>query len=545
MNKKILFHTILGCLAALAATGCYDDDSTYAEHPIGDVTVNVESVNFLDETSGAIRIPALDTLDIKVSASKENDPDVELEYSWEITPVTFQTHTEIIGNGPELSYVVHGEINPTDPYMLILTVTDKATGIKVFKQWKLFITDKYGEVLIVADTKNGETTDFSYVLNNRISYNIGREGTDRNLYSAANGEGFAGLVRQMVYANTPNGGRIIYLITEDKNLYAVNAINFSTIGSGKELFSTGADLIGDISAENLDWGPYSYIYLNNNGTLYHTDTDREQKFGFVSVTGTPAYRAQGRLYPYNIRWVRPAGTQTSTRAWFFDSAEGTIRTVTGVSGTSPSSKILVSGLAGCENVGGGVNNNNRLQMIIRDNAAGTWTVYTGYNGTEAVQNGDSYSPIADIDNVSAMPVRTPNNITAQSEFAVCGNQPVIYYSTPSAVYAINTLSGSAVPQAEAKYSAPAGEEITHIEIYRQSWHLKDREGFEYYYYENPIPEAPLNNKALLVTTYNQSTGEGKVRILPMENFGSGDLDSSDQLVFDGFGRILAVAPSAQ
>lgn len=530
---------------ATTFTSCYEDRSTYADHPIGEVTIAVKSINYLDEATGAIRIPALETLNISVAASKQDDPDAELEYQWEITPVTFQTHTEVIGKEPTLSYVVHGDINPTDPYMLILTVTDKATDLKVYKQWKLYITDKYGEVLIVADTRDEATTDFSYVLNNRISYNIGTEGTDRNLYSAANGSTFDGLVRQMVYANTPNGGRVIYLTTEDEKLYAVSAINFSTIGCNGDLFATGADLIGNFDADNLDWGPYSNIYFTNDGTIYRSDTEREQTFGIVSVTGTPKYRAQGRIYPYNIRWVKPSETQTSTRVWFFDAAEGTIRTVTGVSGTSPEANVLRSGLAGCENVGGGVNNNNRLQMILRDKTAGTWTVYTGYNGTEAVLEGDSYVPIAGIDDVTVMQIQTPNNLMAESEFAVCGNQPIIYYSTPQAVYAINTLSGSAVPEPTPKFSAPDGEQITHIEIYRQSWHLKDREGFEYYYYNNPIPEAPLNNRALLVTTYNPATKEGKVRILPMTNFGSGDLDVADQLVFDGFGRILAVTPSAQ
>ena len=52
-------------------------------------------------------------------------------------------------------------------------------------------------------------------------------------------------------------------------------------------------------------------------------------------------------------------------------------------------------------------------------------------------------------------------------------------------------------------------------------------------------ELSLNNRAVVVTT--QKGDEGVVYVVPMIRFGTGDLDASSALRYDGFGRILAVS----
>jgi hypothetical protein len=49
----------------------------------------------------------------------------------------------------------------------------------------------------------------------------------------------------------------------------------------------------------------------------------------------------------------------------------------------------------------------------------------------------------------------------------------------------------------------------------------------------------LTDRAVVVTT--QKGDEGVVYVVPMIRFGTGDLDPSNALRYDGFGRILAVS----
>ena len=71
---------------------------------------------------------------------------------------------------------------------------------------------------------------------------------------------------------------------------------------------------------------------------------------------------------------------------------------------------------------------------------------------------------------------------------------------------------------------PSGEKITGMKILKP---LVDRF----------ITSHPYNNNVLILSTHNESTGEGKVYMYYF-NESTGVIEVESEKVFDGFGRIL-------
>ena len=77
--------------------------------------------------------------------------------------------------------------------------------------WKVFVSSEFGEGLIVADTKNGSTSDLNLIMANEFTEGFKNEGKDiihRNLYSQSNGEEIDGVVCGVYYGNVYNKRRI-------------------------------------------------------------------------------------------------------------------------------------------------------------------------------------------------------------------------------------------------------------------------------------------------------------------------------------------------
>lgn len=96
------------------------------------------------------------------------------------------------------------------------------------------------------------------------------------------------------------------------------------------------------------------------------------------------------------------------------------------------------------------------------------------------------------------------------------------------------IGGSAVGVNESgAFTAPAGEEITTMSLFREAWSYYDQQSTEM-----EVMEEDANQ--LLVATYNNTTQEGKVYVLPITG-NSGSLGTADaDHTFTGFGRITAL-----
>ena len=85
------------------------------------------------------------------------------------------------------------------------------------------------------------------------------------------------------------------------------------------------------------------------------------------------------------------------------------------------------------------------------------------------------------------------------------------------------------------FTAPAGEHITLARLYLQGYYA-----MENYDGSSTLPSnASLawSSRAVTVVT-SKDDGNDKIHVVPQINFGSGQLDQPNALVFDGFGKIL-------
>ena len=153
-NNILIWISVL--FLALVFSACYDDESTYDTNIIPEVVI---------DTTG---IPARHsvffnhTMTLEPKIYKKGDPDAELEYLWRIDVSSSDTTRMVLGHEPKLNAKITVSPNTLD-YTLSLTVTDKSNGLQYYMYWKVFVSSEFGEGLIVADTKNGSTSDLSLI----------------------------------------------------------------------------------------------------------------------------------------------------------------------------------------------------------------------------------------------------------------------------------------------------------------------------------------------------------------------------------------------
>lgn len=512
MNK--LYNILLLGAFIFALTSCFQDKSTFDTDKIDGVNIEVLSINYYDETSDAIIIPTLDVLKIKIKATKGNNTNPDVSYKWLLNPAPWLHATLELGEEAELEYKVPLRISTSQPYRLSLTVTDNETGIKYFKEWFLYVSGKFSEGLIVAHTNDNTTSDMSFISSQLFSEKAVEENIDKNIFSATQGAKMDGLITSMVYYSPQ---RSVFGVTSTKESFRVSANDFSLYGYGKELFTY--DAISSSNAMGVYYGNASNIYLVDNGLIYAAYSANSHKFPTaIHYNRTPPYSVDGPIVCYTYNFTDRA------RAIFYEKNSESIKVLKSTS--SPLyTKVydLKDGVSNKKSVGGGIGSNEKLILILKDKATGVHTIYSAYNGMEdpAPQN---------IDEVTSMDIPTGNDIENAKEFFVCDNQPVIYYSTDNAIYAINIQTG--VPVVSQKYTVGAGEEITTMKVFQQAWYQQNRK-------QGTTP-IDTHNKTMLISIYNSAENSGKLIAIPIINLGEGNLDKPNQKEFPGFAKITAV-----
>lgn len=513
MNR--LYNILLLVAISFALFGCFQDKSTFDTNKIDDLKIEVVSINYLDDNTQAIIIPTLNVLNIKVKVTKGNNSSPSVTYKWMINPAPWLMPSLEIGEGEEIAYKVPLRISTTDPYRLSLTVTDKETGIQYFKEWKLYVSGKFSEGLVVAHSSDNATSDMSFVSSQLFSEKTVQEYVDNNIFSTSQGSTMNGLINSMVYYSPE---RSIFGTTSTKESFRVSANDFSLFGYGKELFTY--DAISSSNAMGMYYGNSGNVYLVDNGLMYAAYSANSHKFPTaIHYNSNPPYYIDGPLVCYTNN------VGDKARGIFYDANSNMIKVIKATQ--SPLyTKIydLKTGVNNKKSVGAGTNSNEKLVLILKDKSTGVHTIYNAYNGTE--------TPVpANIDEVTSVDIPAGNDIANAKFFFVCDNQPVIYYATDNAIYAINVQTG--IPIVSKKYTANSGEEITTMQVFQQSWYQQAR--------KKVMTPIEAHNKTLLISTYNSAAKTGKLIAIPIINLGEGNLDKANQKEFSGFKKITAVA----
>lgn len=512
--KRIL-HIFPIMTAILILAGCFQDKSTFDTNKIDEVKIEVVSANFYDESTKAFIIPTLEVLNVKIKVTKGSNNNPNVTYGWKINAAPWLLPSLDLGESNELSYKVGLKISTTDPYRLSVTITDKDTGLKYFKEWKLFVSGKFAEGIVIAQTKDNTTSDMAFVSSQMFAEATVKEYVDQNIFSAAQGAKMTGQITHMVYYASQ---RSVFGVTDTKESFRVNANDFSLYGYGKQLFSY--DAITTSNATGMYFGNSGNIYMVDKGLVYAAYSANVHKFPTaIHYNSNPPYYVDGPLvcYTYN--------TGDKARGIFYDANSGIIKVLKATQ--SPLyTKVydLKTGVTNKKSVAAGTNNNEMLSLILKDKTTNIHTIYRAYNGTE--------TPVpANIDEVTSVDIPAGNDINNAKGFFICDNQPVIYYFTSTAIYAINTQTGT--PVVNQKYTVNAGEEITTMQVFQQAWYQQAR--------KKVATPVAAHNKTLLISTYNSSSKVGKLIAVPIINLGEGNLDKANQKEFSGFDKITAVA----
>ena len=131
---------------------------------------------------------------------------------------------------------------------------------------------------------------------------------------------------------------------------------------------------------------------------------------------------------------------------------------------------------------------------------------------------------------------SPSKAIAEAvNFVFSRFDPILYIATRSAIYKVIFTTGSVNFDPAPVFTAPAGEHITLARLYLQGYYA-----MENYDGSSTLPSnASLawSSRAVTVVT-SKDDGNDKIHVVPQINFGSGQLDQPNALVFDGFGKIL-------
>ena len=236
--KKYIKFLFIACLWASFSTSCYDDKSTERSTTLEDIVIDTTGLGM--------------DLNVKFNHELKVNPKIyvgdegntsSLSYKWELSMEagTDPDNFSEIGTEATLSKTIVN-LPSVNPYILVLTVTNRNTELQKQVTWNVYVNNSLGEGLVVADTKDGGlTSDLSWVHCREVAeiYD-GEDAVSRNLYSSVNGSNIEGKVTSMCYTSvllisTRSYENRLYVGT-DKDLFSVDPLTYKAVYSSNELF---------------------------------------------------------------------------------------------------------------------------------------------------------------------------------------------------------------------------------------------------------------------------------------------------------------------
>lgn len=532
--KKTIHIMLLAAFLGLA--GCYEDKTTYATNSIDGVELNI------DPQEQTLRIGYMEELNLAPDITQGGRTDApDLSYEWAINSSPGKDDFTVIGEEKELHTLLTNAISQ-DFYTLKLTVTDTAhDDLQYIFLWKIYVQSAFLDGLLVCDTRDGTSSDFSLILNKQLTTNYDKEEKIfRNILSEA-GNTYPGLIEDL-YPSTYGGyrgsinqvwaidqdRRAVYFDCKDYSMTPMEDI-FTYIPSGMEVYrifkahqhlfascSNGIYAIASNSNKVFGWP-------NSTASSYPIDNQKVANYsneGWSYSTASWFCKEQARFVCYNSTYASP---QYMTYQW-----------------DEP--------LTGKSAVAAGMTTDQVTPAILmKDDTSGEYTLYLfqRYVAEEGYwdanyENWTQTSPEipAAVKATYSIPAAGKELLDKAVGIVFCSMENLFYVATAEGVYAVN-FAGAEVTVSDSKFS-PASETVTGLKLYQQGQYVLNT---VLCYNPGSTTECPLlslTNRAVIVTTQKSDT-QGIVYVLPMTQIGTGNLDAANALRYDGFGRILAVS----
>ena len=497
-------------VSSFVFNSCYKDLSTEAEVELPDIIITS------DDDDGVLNVSYGEEFVFEPQVFQEGSTDGDFTYLWEIDLIPGNLKDRIqIGTEQKLEYKV-GNAPSDKPYFLSLTVMNKNTGLSELKYWKVYISSSLGEGILVAHTRdNGKSSELDLVSDKNITW--GYTGSEvryvRDLYAFANGDSYPGKIDALsstAFSTSASFNHRAILIGGEGGYVELDPLNYKISRKDREMFYTTNDTEFNVTEIFNFAGYISGCIVNNR--LYSAVCNSSDSYNVVMIPKKPDNIFDGR----NIAYTKAIGGSIC----FFDKVHGEILYTRGWmlhSGGLASADLKPASFNVAESdvLAGGSFKDFNLAFVVKKNTGGHCLYTLNLQGFESI--------------TSEYELDAPE-IDKAISFAFCENCNVFYYTTEESIYS-NTIVGGNVVTKKVNWKPDSPDEkITSIYHYQQAWYGTHQYSDEYEFV------LPMHQLMMLMTTYNEKTGEGK--IYPrMFNVTTGLFTFKTFKPYDGFGKI--------
>lgn len=503
-------------------SSCYKDNSNKIIKNINPITIYVNGEEYIKGGNVSFNATAYfkNKLTISTLVLKEGTPDPKLKFTWTVSgngvPPT------VIGNSMTLDCII--EISPqSNAYNLVYSIVDTETGIQRHINCALTILSSLSQGLIVADTRDEATSDLSLISARNFNSSVLAEEskTFKDVWSDYNNGKIDGKVIDF-YTVSYGTNRSLTVLTEN-DIIRADHYDFIKIQSesGMGIFIVPPKkLVPQFIGYDSSWGQE---LMSVNGKLYPRSCQNGVRmYNYYMLL--PDYSEYEFTYFHNVRY---------SKSWMYDKLGERLILHSGKNllqfkTQDPLLPFDVNNLKGCEPLYIGQTSDSEIHFVNKKN--GVVYDYVMYcnvddNGQNIPKYINDLSGCIDIDN---------------AKYFTSGKlEDVLYYATDTEIYA--AMLNSRTPLSELRYTAKVGEKITSIKVWSESAGSIR--------YKNNDPSDPAlykemgtTDRMMVITTYNETTKEGKVITIPIVTLGIGGLEESTDfhVEYGGFGRILKV-----
>lgn len=525
MRKYAIYLLLAGW--GLLAAACYEDTSTLQTTEIPPVEIEVPEA--IAASLSVVHNAQLDVTGIRITKAGRENPE-ELAYAWSVCKTQNGSEPILLATTPELHEVIDLPIS-SDGYYLILTVTDTEHDLQYLYKWNLYVTAQYNEGLVVAYTTDGTTSDLGLIMHPRITYQYsgGEQGTvEKDLIRKANGAPFPAPVTHLLYTYDKDQYRNMLWVSTPDDLMRVETDYYEILGHSGDYFVYPPRKLDIRNILNT----FQCTMIVNDGDIYETQLSR----GRISmpVTGTESMSIDNNV----VSAHSAPGSTRKPSTIFYDREQAKFCYGYNVSfyacNSVPSGAFDPGAAPGLRCVAGGISIDNATHtlLMLNENPTGAddckYKLYTFGN----------YSATAGAPTAKLI-YKIPEAANALIDEAVTcffsRLDPVLYIVTPGAIHKVIFEAGAVAFDPTPVFTAPAGEHITLARLYVQGYYAMENYDGAGSYPSNATQA--WSSRAVIAVT-SKDDGNDKVHIIPQINYGSGQLDGANALVFDGFGKIL-------
>lgn len=508
MKRVYYFIFLIIVISTGSIISCENDTTSFATEDLPDVVIDTTDMSELT-------VLQFEELEVTPDLNLEGVSKSDLSFEWRLYFSLGDTVSTVIGDKRNLEgYEI--ELTPTTEdrfYRVTYTITDETTGLKYIMSWPLNVLNSLGEGLVVAEEAEGGNSDLSLIMAPQVTTDYSEVSIKRNVYSSINGEYISGVVKDIQQTAFGTSDPSLLVIT-DNSIINIDRVEFTYQAENEDLFyyvppeGFNSQSLGIVNRN----GDFTVYLANNN--LFGTNLPSTGKF--------EAPLDSDFLVPDEIAVNEQAPASNVVR--FYDEAHeqfvyigdlspyGGVNELTAVPSVSDGA-FDPANVPDKENLAVNFAQNGNSRHLLKDKTTGEYHLYV-LNGS------DPPAPLAKYDFTNAPDIENAEH------FVLPDNQRVMYYATDTKIYAV--LYSTSTPVFEERYTAPAGEEITMLQLY----HEVD--------YPTDGPYLDTDGRQLVMSTYDGS--EGKVYLLPVTNLGVGNIDEANVTSFEGFGRITAITP---